>query len=191
MKIAHKALLVSITSFLFVLSGCTAKDKSNNPSAKKSTPIHNNINNAEDIGKYFILEKRKISQSEFNDILKKTLATNNTQNAVRLEKYSSFAIQFNKGIKNFAFYDDALLFNLQNKVSLFNELTSYWGKINLHTPNAMHLRFVDKKIAEPTLIKDQKDLYSSFAESKNPNCGPASRLKIFANLNLTKTGRFK
>jgi len=71
MKIAHKALLVSITSFLFVLSGCTAKDKSNNPSAKKSTPIHNTINNAKDFGKYFILEKRKISQSEFNDVLKK------------------------------------------------------------------------------------------------------------------------
>ena len=71
MKIAHKALLVSITSFLFVLSGCTAKDKSNNPSAKKSTPIHNNINNSKDFGKYFILEKRKISQSEFNDVLKK------------------------------------------------------------------------------------------------------------------------
>ncbi|MBT5836342.1 MAG: hypothetical protein HOH76_04075 [Hellea sp.] len=59
MKIAHKALLVSITSFLFVLSGCTAKDKSNNPSAKKSTPIHNTINNAKDFGKYFILEKGK------------------------------------------------------------------------------------------------------------------------------------
>ena len=71
MKIAHKALLVSITSFLFVLSGCTAKDKSNNPSAKKSTPIHNTINNAKDFGKYFVLEKRKISQSEFNDVSKK------------------------------------------------------------------------------------------------------------------------
>ena len=45
--------------------------KSNNHSAKKSTPIHNNINNAKDFGKYFILEKRKISQSEFNYVSKK------------------------------------------------------------------------------------------------------------------------
>ncbi|MDG1126708.1 MAG: hypothetical protein P8N18_03700 [Hellea sp.] len=76
MKIADKALLVSITLFLLVLSGCTAKDKSNDPSAKKSTPIHNNINNAKDFGKYFILEKRKISHSEFNDVLKKILEIN-------------------------------------------------------------------------------------------------------------------
>ena len=71
MNITHKALLISITTFLFVLNGCTAKDESNNPSAKKSTPVYNNINNPKDFGKYFVLEKRKISQSEVNDVVKK------------------------------------------------------------------------------------------------------------------------
>ena len=71
MNIIHKALLISITTFLFVLNGCTAKDESNNPSAKKSTPVYNNINNPKDFGKYFVLEKRKISQSEVNDVVKK------------------------------------------------------------------------------------------------------------------------
>ena len=76
MNIAHKALLISITTLLFVLNGCTAKDKSNNPSAKKSAPIYNNINNPKDFGKYFVLEKRKISQSEVNEVIKKISEVN-------------------------------------------------------------------------------------------------------------------
>lgn len=76
MNITHKALLISITTFLFVLNGCTAKDESNNPSAKKSTPVYNNINNPKDFGKYFVLEKRKISQSEVNDVVKKISEVN-------------------------------------------------------------------------------------------------------------------
>ena len=98
MNIAHKALLISITTLLFVLNGCTAKDKSNNPSAKKSAPIYNNINNPKDFGKYFVLEKRKISQSEVNEVIKKISEVNPS-----LMSNSTFAPRNSNG--NFIFKD--------------------------------------------------------------------------------------
>lgn len=37
-------------------------------------------------------------------------------------------------------------------------------KMSADVGNEKNITLVDKKIAEPTLVKDQKDLYSSFAE---------------------------
>ncbi|MDK2861860.1 MAG: hypothetical protein PWP33_1063, partial [Thermodesulfobacterium sp.] len=52
------------------------------------------------------------------------------------------------GVKDFAFYDDALLFNFEKKLRPFLEKVID-SKLNIrfHTPNAVHARFIDKEVA--------------------------------------------
>ena len=65
-----KILLIYVAILLFLLGGCTAQDKSNNPSAKKSTIIYNDISNFESFEKYFVLKEREISETEINNVIK-------------------------------------------------------------------------------------------------------------------------
>lgn len=53
-----------------------------------------------------------------------------------------------RGIKNFVFYDDALLVNSENNfMVILDELIDRKIKVQLHTPNGMHARMIDEKIA--------------------------------------------
>ncbi|NCC24015.1 MAG: radical SAM protein [Deltaproteobacteria bacterium] len=52
--------------------------------------------------------------------------------------------QFNLGVRDFAFYDDALLVRPEAWLDSFLDWASA-GKIRLHTPNAVHIRLLDAK----------------------------------------------
>lgn len=56
---------------------------------------------------------------------------------------------YNLGIRNFAFYDDALLYraDLHIKLLLKRIIEKDW-QINFHTPNGVHARFIDDEIAQ-------------------------------------------
>ncbi len=58
-----------------------------------------------------------------------------------------YADKFN--IKDIAFYDDALLFNFKNNLKEFLDLilkNNY--KFNFHTPNGLHIKFINEEVAE-------------------------------------------
>jgi radical SAM superfamily enzyme YgiQ (UPF0313 family) len=53
------------------------------------------------------------------------------------------------GVKNFAFYDDALLVNAEDHAfPLFERIIAKGPDLYFHTPNALHIRAVGKKAAE-------------------------------------------
>lgn len=53
------------------------------------------------------------------------------------------------GIKNIAFYDDALLFNKENHIDkILDKIIEKKIEINFHTPNGIHARFIDKNLAQ-------------------------------------------
>jgi len=55
----------------------------------------------------------------------------------------------NYGVIDFAFYDDALLFNFKNHLQIILENLFIHGiKVRFHTPNAIHARFVTKEVAK-------------------------------------------
>ncbi|MGB9668344.1 MAG: B12-binding domain-containing radical SAM protein [Thermosulfidibacteraceae bacterium] len=54
----------------------------------------------------------------------------------------------NYGVRNFAFYDDALLFNFENRLGPFLELVISKGlDVNFHTPNGIHTRYISREVA--------------------------------------------
>jgi radical SAM superfamily enzyme YgiQ (UPF0313 family) len=52
-----------------------------------------------------------------------------------------------RGIKNFILYDDALLYPQQEAKELFKKIAALDLKISFHTPNAIHLKFLDQEMA--------------------------------------------
>lgn len=56
----------------------------------------------------------------------------------------NFLAEYNRGVRDFSFYDDALLVNPENLLWPFTDmLLQYNMRIRLHTPNAMHARYLD------------------------------------------------
>ncbi len=55
------------------------------------------------------------------------------------------------GIRDVAFYDDALLYNSNYMKEILKGILSLHANLRFHTPNAIHARFIDKEIA--TLLK--------------------------------------
>ncbi|MDX9786963.1 MAG: radical SAM protein [Desulfobacterales bacterium] len=52
------------------------------------------------------------------------------------------------GVKNFAFYDDALLVNAEkHAIPLFEKIIALGHPLSFHTPNAVHIRGITSKIA--------------------------------------------
>ncbi len=52
------------------------------------------------------------------------------------------------GVKDFAFYDDALLYRAESHIKpLLRAIIQQNLKIRFHTPNGLHARFIDKEIA--------------------------------------------
>ena len=62
--------------------------------------------------------------------------------------FREFEHLYKKGIRNFAFYDDALLVNWQNSVGPFLEKVIEKGikDVNFHVPNGLHVRFLSKEV---------------------------------------------
>ncbi|RKY97405.1 MAG: hypothetical protein DRQ03_05295 [Candidatus Hydrothermota bacterium] len=57
---------------------------------------------------------------------------------------------YRQGVRDFVFYDDALLVNAKKNLKLLKDLLDdkkITGKIRFHTPNALHVRYIDEKVA--------------------------------------------
>ncbi len=55
---------------------------------------------------------------------------------------------YKKGIKNFVFYDDALFFDNAYMKELLSFILKNKFDLSLHTPNGLHLSFIDKELAD-------------------------------------------
>jgi len=55
---------------------------------------------------------------------------------------------YEKGVKNFAFYDDALFFNMEYMKSYLEGIIASGIRGSFYTPNGLHARFISKEIAE-------------------------------------------
>ncbi|MGD2278969.1 MAG: radical SAM protein [Candidatus Omnitrophota bacterium] len=55
---------------------------------------------------------------------------------------------YGRGIRNFAFYDDALLFDSGYISRYLKEVTGRGIRANFYTPNGLHARFMDRKTAK-------------------------------------------
>ncbi|MFH1771245.1 MAG: radical SAM protein [Candidatus Omnitrophota bacterium] len=72
-----------------------------------------------------------------------------------------------KGIKNFVLYDDAFLYDQKQVKLILNYIIDNELDISFHTPNALHLRFVDYEIAR--LLKKAGFINPHFGlETLNP-----------------------
>lgn len=55
---------------------------------------------------------------------------------------------YKRGIKDYAFYDDALLFNVEKHLKvILNKIIARKMKLNFHTPGGLHVRFIDQDLA--------------------------------------------
>lgn len=56
---------------------------------------------------------------------------------------------YNLGVRNFAFYDDALLYKADIHIKpLLKRIIEKDWQINFHTPNGIHARFIDEEMAQ-------------------------------------------
>jgi len=84
-----------------------------------------------------------------------------------LKKMSYYLKEF--GIKDIVFYDDALLANAQKHIIPILEgiIKKFKGKIRFHTPNGLHIKFIDKRIAKLLYAANFTTIRLSF-ESTDP-----------------------
>ncbi|MBN2020874.1 MAG: radical SAM protein, partial [Sedimentisphaerales bacterium] len=85
------------------------------------------------------------------------------------------------GVKNIAFYDDALLFDAGNVLKPFlNEVINRGIKVNFHSPNALNARFVTKEIADLMVRAGFKTFYLGF-ESTSKDWQKQTGSKVFSD----------
>jgi hypothetical protein len=84
------------------------------------------------------------------------------------------------GVKNVAFYDDALLFDAKNVlIPFFNEVIKRNIKVNFHSPNAINARFVTKELADLMVRAGFKCFYLGF-ESMSKEWQQQTGSKVFS-----------
>jgi len=87
----------------------------------------------------------------------------------------------NCGVQNIAFYDDALLFQAEKVlVPFLKETIKRNIKVNFHTPNGLHARFINKKIAELMIQAGVKTFYLGF-ESASLQWQKETGAKVFCD----------
>ena len=85
------------------------------------------------------------------------------------------------GVKNIAFYDDALLFGPEKVLMPFlNEVIKRDIKVNFHCPNGLHSRFVTKELAELMVRAGFKTFYLGF-ESASSTWQRRTGSKVFCD----------
>ena len=85
------------------------------------------------------------------------------------------------GVKNIAFYDDALLFEHQKVlVPFLNEVVKHNIKVNFHSPNALNARFITKELAELMVRAGFKTFYLGF-ESTSSQWQKRTGSKVFSD----------
>jgi hypothetical protein len=86
-----------------------------------------------------------------------------------------------RGIKNIAFYDDALLFDAEKVLMPFlEEVLRRSIKVNFHTPNAINARFITKELAKLMVRAGFKTFYLGF-ESASPQWQQRTGSKVFSD----------
>ncbi|MEW6609414.1 MAG: radical SAM protein [bacterium] len=84
-----------------------------------------------------------------------------------VDKIGYYYRKFN--LKNFAFYDDALLINAENHICIILEEIAKRGvKCNFHTPNAMHINSLNKSLAHLLFKSNFKTIRLGF-ETSSPS----------------------
>jgi hypothetical protein len=87
----------------------------------------------------------------------------------------------NLGVQNIAFYDDALLCEADTVlVPFLNEVIKRNIKVNFHTPNGLHARFITKELAELMVQAGFKTFYLGF-ESASMQWQQNTGAKVFCN----------
>ena len=79
---------------------------------------------------------------------------------------AEFAMLRDRGVRNIAFYDDALLYRAEEiALPFFEEVIKQNCGINLHTPNALNARFITPEIADVMVRAGFKTFYLGFESS--------------------------
>jgi radical SAM superfamily enzyme YgiQ (UPF0313 family) len=111
------------------------------------------------------------------------------------DKIMKFMLEYSKKkIKNFVHYDDALLYEPNYIKKLLHEIIKLNTEIFFHTPNALHLRFLDKEIA--CLLKKAGFTNPHFGlETLNPTLqklwgDKVNREDLIKGINALKDGGF-
>jgi hypothetical protein len=87
----------------------------------------------------------------------------------------------NLGVQNIAFYDDALLCEADTVlVPFLNEVIKRNIKVNFHTPNGLHARFITKELAELMVQAGFKTFYLGF-ESASLQWQQNTGAKVFCD----------
>jgi radical SAM superfamily enzyme YgiQ (UPF0313 family) len=85
------------------------------------------------------------------------------------------------GVKNIAFYDDALLYKADEVIKPFLQyIINNKIKINFHTPNALNARFIDAQLADLMVRAGFRSFYLGF-ESRAEEFQKQTGAKIFDN----------
>ncbi len=85
------------------------------------------------------------------------------------------------GVKNIAFYDDALLFDADKVLIPFlHEVVNHNIKVNFHSPNALNARFITKELAELMVRAGFKTFYLGF-ESASQQWQKRTGSKVFSD----------
>ncbi len=67
---------------------------------------------------------------------------------LKLQSVINFILKYHhQGVKDFVLYDDAFLYEPDYAKELLGKIADLNLDINFHTPNALHLKFLDKEIA--------------------------------------------
>lgn len=84
------------------------------------------------------------------------------------EKIVNFILSYaRKGVKDFVLYDDAFLYQPAYAKKLLSQISSLKLNISFHTPNALHLKFLDRTLAR--LLKQAGFINPHFGlETLNP-----------------------
>jgi hypothetical protein len=70
------------------------------------------------------------------------------------------------GAKDIAFYDDALVYNFDECAGpFFDHMISNGIKVNLHTPNGLHCRYIDRGVAGKMVSAGVKTFYLGYESS--------------------------
>jgi radical SAM superfamily enzyme YgiQ (UPF0313 family) len=94
---------------------------------------------------------------------------------------SELELLLGRGVKNVAFYDDALLFEAERVlVPFLHEVLRRDWRVNLHTPNALNARFLSAELVELMVRAGFKTFYFGF-ESRARHWQQGTGGKVFSD----------
>jgi len=112
-----------------------------------------------------------------------------------IEEINYYVSRF--GVKDIAFYDDALLINPKKHIIPILDMImkENFGDVRFHTPNGLHIRYIDKELAERLFQANFKTIRLSF-ETSNPerqknSCYKASNYDLIRAVENLKMAGFQ